>query len=60
MVFNKDFELIKEIKLEDYMFVPTFHGITHDGLFLNANHGLNNNFSGDFANFKIFNFDIIE
>ena len=54
MIFNKDFELIREIELEDHTYRPQFYGISGEGLFLNANHEMNENFSGDFSNFKLF------
>ncbi|MFP4367381.1 MAG: DUF4221 family protein, partial [Bacteroidales bacterium] len=60
MVFNKDLELIDEIKLEDHRYIPSFYGISYEGLFLNANHDLSNNLSGDFANFKLIKINITE
>ena len=54
MIFNNEFQLIKEIKLEDYTYLPEFYGISEHGLFLNANHGLNKNLSPDYSNFKLF------
>jgi hypothetical protein len=54
MIFNKNFKLYREIKLDDYTYLPQFYGISKEGLFLNANHEMNENFGGDFSNFKLF------
>jgi len=53
MVFNEDFKLFREKKLNNYTYRPEFYGISREGLFLNANHEMNENFGGDFSNFKL-------
>lgn len=53
MIFNSDVELIKEIELEKYTYLPEFYGISEEGLFLNANHDMNLDYEGEYANFKL-------
>ena len=54
MIFNKEFELLEEIKLDNYTYLPEFCGISEEGLFLNSNHEMNEKFSADYSNFKLF------
>lgn len=58
MIFNKDLELIEELKLEDHTYIPDFYGISNEGLILNSNHSLNTNFSGNYANFQVIKVNI--
>ena len=53
MIFNKDLELIKELKLDDHTFYPAFFGVTSQGLLLNANNESNPNFNEDIVHFKL-------
>jgi len=53
MIFNRNIELLREIKLDDYTFYPEFFGTSQDGIFLNANHELNDEICSDSANFKL-------
>ena len=53
MIFNEDFELTKELKLDDHTFYPDFFGVTSEGLLLNANNVSNPNYNKDMVQFKL-------
>ncbi len=54
MIFNSKLELIKEVALEKYTYLPEFYGLSEEGIYLNANHDMNLDYDGKYAKFKLF------
>ena len=53
MIFNMNFELIREIELEKYLYLPEFYGVTKEGIVLNANHDRNMDLEGKYSKFRL-------
>jgi len=60
MIFNSDMELIREIELEKYVYLPEFYGVTKDGIVLSANHDMNMDYEGKYSKFRLLRMTYIE
>lgn len=59
MIFDSEFKLIKEIKLDDYTYNTNFYGVTREGLVLNANHELKPDYNDNLAQFKLLKINLL-
>ncbi len=51
MVFDQDFNLLKEVELENYKYLPYGYFVTEEGLFISTGHPMNKEF--DFKNLQL-------